>query len=163
VPVDSQHYQAEQGGTPAERDAQGRWRKGASGNPAGRPRGARNQATRMAEALLDAAAASLTEKAIEKALAGDAIALRFCLARLLAPRRHPSVELDLPPLDTAKDVTAAIAAVVKAAADGVIAPAEALEFSRMVDTAIRALAAREEERRADSRRKALQEGKLPLW
>jgi hypothetical protein len=163
VPVDSQHYQAEQGGAPAARDAQGRWRKGASGNPAGRPLGARNQATRMAEALLDAAAASLTEKAIEKALAGDTIALRFCLARLIAPRRHSAVELDLPPLDTAKDLAGAMAVVGKAAAEGVIAPAEALELSRVVDTAIRALAAREEEGQQERRRKTLQAGRLPLF
>lgn len=57
----------------------------------------------------------------------------------------------------------AIAAVGKAAADGVIAPAEALELSRVVDTAIRALAAREEERREEARRKVLKEGKLPLF
>ena len=106
MPVDSQHYQAEQGAAPAERDAQGHWRKGASGNPAGRPRGARNEATRTAEALLDAAAGSRIEKAIEKALAGDAIALRFCLARILAPHRFPAVEFDLPPLDSAKDIAA---------------------------------------------------------
>lgn len=163
MPVNSQLYQAEQGGMPTERDAQGRWRKGASGNPAGRPRGALNEATRMAKALLDEAAPSLIGKAIEKALAGDAVALRFCLARLLAPRRHASAELELPPIDTAKDLPAAISAVVKAAADGIIAPAEALEFSQMVDTAIRTFAAREKERVADARRKALQEGKLPLF
>jgi hypothetical protein len=163
MPVDSQRYQAEQDGAPARRDAQGRWRKGASGNPAGRRRGALNEATRLAKALLDEAAPSLIEKVIEKALAGDAVAMRFCLARLLAPRRHSSVEFDLPPLDTAKDAASAISAVGKAAADGVIAPAEALEFARVVDTAIRALAARENEKLVEARREVLKEGKLPLF
>ncbi|HVH76950.1 MAG TPA: hypothetical protein VM755_18700 [Stellaceae bacterium] len=113
--------------------------------------------------MLDTAAGSRIEKAIQKALAGDAIALRFCLARILAPRRHSSVELDLPPLDSAKDIAAGTAAIAKAAADGVIAPAEALELSRVVDTAIRALAVREEERREWARRQPLKEGKLPLF
>jgi hypothetical protein len=59
--------------------------QGRSGNPAGRPRGSRNQATRMAEMLLDAAAANLAGRAIERALDGDDVALRFCLARIVAP------------------------------------------------------------------------------
>jgi hypothetical protein len=148
VPVDSQFYQAEQAaGGPASRDAEGRWRKGASGNPAGRPRGSRNQATRMAEMLLDAAAEALTGKAIERALAGDDVALRFCLARIVAPRRAPAVELDLPPLDTRKDLALAMAAVGEAAAQGTIAPAEALDLARVVDTAIRAIEARDAEHR----------------
>jgi len=36
-----------------ERTAQGHFVKGQSGNPAGKPPGCRNQATRIAEALLD--------------------------------------------------------------------------------------------------------------
>ena len=147
MPVDSQYYHAEQaeGGLPMPRDAEGRWRKGASGNPAGRPRGSRNQATRMAEMLLDAAAANLTSRAIERALAGDDVALRFCLARIVAPRRVPTVELELPPLDTQKDLALAVAAIAEAAAQGDIAPAEALDFARVVETAMRAIQARDSE------------------
>ncbi len=151
MPVDSQYYHAEQaeGGLPAPRDAEGRWRQGVSGNPKGRPRGARNRATRMAEMLLDAAAATLAGKAIERALAGDDVALRFCLARIVAPRRAPAVELDLPPLDTQQDLALAMAAVGEAAARGDIAPSEALDLARVVDTAIRAVEARDAEFRTN--------------
>ena len=62
MPVDSQYYQAEQARLPAPRDAEGCRRKGASGNPARQPRGWRDQATRMAEMLLDAAAATLDQE-----------------------------------------------------------------------------------------------------
>ena len=162
MPVDSQYYQAEQVAPEqpqadgearlerdlsAMRDAAGRWQPGVSGNPAGRPRGARNQATLMAEALLDAAAGILTQKVIERALSGDAITQRFCLARLLAPRRAAPVELDLPPLDTANDLALAVAAIGKAVAQGQVTPAEAAEFCRLVDTAMRAIAARDQEYR----------------
>ena len=41
---------------------QGRWEKGQSGNPRGKPRGARNRATLLAEALLDGEAEALNEK-----------------------------------------------------------------------------------------------------
>lgn len=149
MPADSQYYQAEQaaGGAPpsATRDAEGRWRKGASGNPAGRPRGSRNHATRMAEMLLDAAAATLTSKAIELALAGDGVALRFCLARILAPRRFAPVALELQPLDTQKDLSLAMAAIGAATAAGDITSEQAVHLARVVDTAIRAIEARDAE------------------
>jgi hypothetical protein len=61
--------------------------KGQSGNPAGRPRGSSNRATRAAEMLLDGEATALTRKAVELALAGDQAALRLCLDRTVAPRR----------------------------------------------------------------------------
>jgi hypothetical protein len=148
VPVDSQNYQAQQegeGAPPVRRDGEGRWRKGVSGNPAGRPRGARNQATRMAEALLDAASAMLTNKAIEAAMDGDAVALRFCLARSLAPRRFAPLDLALPPFDTQQDLSLAMAAVGKATAEGEIGSEQALHLACLIDAARHAIQARDAE------------------
>ncbi len=129
------------------RGADGRFAPGQSGNPAGRPRGSKNRATRAAQSLLDGEAEALTRKAVELALGGDVAALRFCLSRVTAPRRGPPVEFDLPPLESAKDVASAVAAVAAAAADGVITPGEALALSQVIDTLLRAIAAREAERR----------------
>ena len=61
------------------------FKPGQSGNPLGRPKGARNRATIAAEALLDGEAEALTRKAIELALDGDTTALRLCLERLMPP------------------------------------------------------------------------------
>ena len=69
---------------------------GQSGNPAGKPKGARNRATLAAEALLDGEATALTRKAIELALAGDSTALRLCLERLLPARKERLIEFSLP-------------------------------------------------------------------
>jgi Family of unknown function (DUF5681) len=135
--------QAEQVG----RDGRGRFRKGRSGNPAGRPGGIPNPTTRAAALLLDGEAEALTRKAVELALAGDPAALRLCLDRILGPRRGRPVELALPPIDSATDLVSALAAVVAAAASGAITPDEALALSQMADSFIRPLAAREEERR----------------
>jgi len=81
--------------------------KGQSGNPAGKPKGARHRATLAAETLLDGEAEALTRKAIELALAGDPIALRLCLDRILPPRRERPLRFVLPKLRSAADASSA--------------------------------------------------------
>jgi len=80
-------------GDTGARDGRGRFRKGKSGNPAGRPPGSVNRSTRAAIQLLDGEAEALTRKAIELALAGDPMALRLCLDRIVGVRRGRPVEL----------------------------------------------------------------------
>jgi hypothetical protein len=53
------------------------WGPGVSGNPAGRPPGARNKATVAAEALLDGDAEAIASKAVELAMKGQMGALRL--------------------------------------------------------------------------------------
>jgi Family of unknown function (DUF5681) len=129
------------GKTEALRDPRGRFRKGSSGNPAGRPKGSQNRATRAAALLLDGEAEALTKKAVALALAGDPAALRLCLDRILAPRRGRPVELPLPPLASAADLGTAMAAVAAAATEGRITPEEALSLSQMVESFTRTLEA----------------------
>lgn len=76
----------------------GRFKKGQSGNPAGKPKGARHKTTLAALALLEGEAETLTRKAVELALAGDTTALKLCLERI-APAIKPTtktITLDLP-------------------------------------------------------------------
>src|SRR4029077_11874899 len=74
--------------------------RGESGNPAGRPMGARHKATVEDEALLDGGAEALTRKAVEMALAGDGTALRLCLDRIIPPRRERPGRFPKPGLQT---------------------------------------------------------------
>src|SRR5215471_5607706 len=125
--------------TPRRGRGRGRpFRKGQSGNPAGRPRGSTNRATRAAELLLDGEAAALTRKAVEMALAGDQAALRLCLERTVAPRRERSVELALPPIRSATDILSAIKVVTGAVGRGAITPSEGVALSNMIETFLRA-------------------------
>jgi hypothetical protein len=110
----------------------GRFPKGRSGNPAGRPKGARHKATLAAEMLLDGEAEALTRKAIDQALAGDSTALRLCLERVLAPRRERPIRLALPPLKQAEDAVAAMAAITEAIAQGELTPGEAANLTTWV-------------------------------
>jgi Family of unknown function (DUF5681) len=126
----------------------GRFRKGQSGNPAGRAPGARNKATETAELLLDGEAEALTRKAVELALAGDAMALRLCLERIIPPRRGRKVHLSsVPPVRGAADLGDTMAAITTAATGGAITPGEAAELARVVEIFVRAVETSDFERR----------------
>lgn len=103
----------------------GRWQPGQSGNPAGKPKGARHKATLAVEALLEGQAEALTQRAIEKALEGDGVALRLCLERLAPARKDAAVCFDLPAIASAADTVAASSSVLEAVAAGNVTPDEA--------------------------------------
>ena len=109
-----------------------------SGRPRGRPKGSRNKATLAVEAALEDAAEALTRKLINKALAGDGVALRFCVGRLLPARRDRPVVFDLPEIAGAGDLVKAARAVLAACAGGTLSPGEAKEVMDLI-TAVQAL------------------------
>src|SRR3984957_8596577 len=96
----------------AKKQRRGRpFSKGASGNPGGRPAGARNKALLAMEALLDGEAEAITRVAVDKAKEGDPTALRLCLERILPPRKDRPVSFSLPQLGTVTDAPAGTAAI----------------------------------------------------
>jgi hypothetical protein len=123
-----QNQQKQQKGRPRGRP----FAKGQSGNPRGRPPGNRNKATRAAEALLAGEAEALTRKAVQMALSGNAVALKLCLERLVAPRREPAAELALPPMREVGELPDAMAALAAAVARGTYTAAEAESLGRLL-------------------------------
>ena len=111
------------------RDPKGRWLKGQSGNPAGTITGSRHRASVVAQELLDGQVETLTKRAIGMALAGDSMALKLCLERLLPRRRECPVTL--PGLTESTDaldlagVIRAERAVLAALGAGELTPSEA--------------------------------------
>ena len=103
----------------------GRFKRGQSGNPAGRPLGARHKTTLAVEALLDGEAVALTRKVLEQALGGDGISQRFCLDRIAPARRDSPISFALPPIKSAADTVAASASLLAAVAGGEVTPDEA--------------------------------------
>ncbi|MGH8625106.1 MAG: DUF5681 domain-containing protein [Gammaproteobacteria bacterium] len=61
------------------------WKQGQSGNPEGRPPGAKDKRTAL-RALLTPHAQELVMRAVELAKSGDTTALRLCLERLIPPQ-----------------------------------------------------------------------------
>ncbi|MBQ0820996.1 hypothetical protein KBI52_12340 [Microvirga sp. HBU67558] len=100
---------------------------------AGRPKGTRNKTTLALEALLDGEAEAITRKAVEMALAGDSVALRMVMDRIMPPRKDRPVMFTLPKLETAGDAVKATAALAEAVANGDITPGEAGELAKLVD------------------------------
>jgi hypothetical protein len=106
------------------RDASGRFAKGSSGNPRGRPRGIRNPR----RCLPDLAAQPLSPKALSDLLDRKPDLLRPLVEQLLPPRAaiDPAARLgiDLPSLRTGEDCRRVLAAALAAVARGEITPAE---------------------------------------
>jgi hypothetical protein len=120
---------------------------GQSGNRKGRPRGARNAATLIAEQLLDGEAETLTRKVIDKAKRGNLVALKMCLDRLIPPRRKRPVCFKLPKLRSASDAAEAMARLTEGVGNGDISASEAAELAKLVESFVRALEASEIEER----------------
>jgi hypothetical protein len=116
-----------------------RFKPGQSGNPSGRPKGARHRTTVAIEALLEGEGEALTRKAIELAKAGDMQALRLCMDRLAPPRKDRSVSFEFPRIESVKDAPKAMAAIAAAVADGELTPMEAAELGKVVDSYTRSV------------------------
>jgi hypothetical protein len=70
--------------------------------------------------------------------------LKVCI---IPPRRDRPVAFSLPPLSTAADAVAALAAVVAAVADGDLTPSEAAEISTLVSNVVKVIETTEIEQR----------------
>ena len=94
-----------------------KFKKGQSGNPAGRPKGALGKATRWREAL-EPYGDDLFKVAVSHALDGDMQALKLCLERI-----SPPVKPNSEPVEFAlhgETLSAKAESVLQAIADGVI-------------------------------------------
>ena len=102
------------------------------GNP-GRPVGSRNKATIAAEILLDGETEALTRKAIELAMAGDTVALRLCLERIIPARRDRPIKFRIPEQATGNDVADAMHNVLSEVAAGHLTPSEGQSVAAVVE------------------------------
>lgn len=115
--------------------------KGESGNPRGKPKGCRNRAGILLDAITDGDLAAIITTLITQAKAGDLAAIKILLDRLVPAPRARAVALKLPSLadGSGRSKAAALAAVVDAMAAGQIDPSEAEVIAGLVETTAEAM------------------------
>ncbi len=118
---------------------QGKFRKGQSGNPLGRPKGIRNKATLAAEALFEDEIEGICRKAIEKAMQGNIQAIKIILDRILPPKKDGPIFIDLPVIKTGSDILEAIQRVGAAVCHGELSPLDGDILTRLIDRQARAI------------------------
>ena len=121
--------------------------KGRSGNPRGKPKGARHKTTLLAEKLMQNDAENIVNAVLAAARDGDMTAARIVLDRIAPARRDSPVAFALPKIKRPADAVAASAAILAAVADGRLTPGEALEVSKLIEGFVKTLEVAELEAR----------------
>lgn len=97
--------------------------------------------------MLDGEADALTRKAIEMALAGDGMALRLCLERILPARRDRPVNCPLPSIAGPEDAPGAMAVVLSSVASGELTPTEGETLGKLIADTLRVFESSDIEKR----------------
>jgi len=124
--------------------AVGRWTKGHSGNPAGRPVGSPNRAHAMLREILAANAESVLMAVIQAAKEKDMAAAKLIIDRVLPKRLcRPLDGLVLPPIKSVADACQAMQAITNAVLAGVLSAEEGASLSAVIETYRRTIEAAE--------------------
>ena len=99
-----------------------KFKPGKSGNPKGRPKGARDKRTEL-RSLLEPHSKELVEKVVELAIGGDTTALRLCLERLIPPFRSQEQSITLDNMNG--ELTAQGRQIILAMGNGELSPSDA--------------------------------------
>lgn len=123
------------------------FKPGKSGNPAGKPKGARNHATRLVLGLMEDGAQEVVQVILDAAKQGDLAAAKLVIERIAPPMRERPLQIDLPAVDTAAGINAAQSMIVKAVGTGELLPGEGTALATMLDNKRKAIETEEMERR----------------
>ncbi len=124
-----------------------RFKKGVSGNPAGRKKGSKNKVNLEIEKLLKADAKKITRQVIAKAKKGDMGAIKMFLERVSPPMKDQPFQIELPELKSASDVTQYLATLAKETAKGNIPPTESEKLAKLADHYLKAVEVTDFEKR----------------
>ena len=113
----------------------------------------------LAEKLMQDDASEIVKVVLEAAKRGNINAARLILERIAPIRKGRPVYLDLPPMQTAGDIAAAMAALTDAMASGDVTPDEAVTVASVFETRRKALETEELSLRLEALEEAVQKQK----
>ena len=118
---------------PAKRTKAGRFANGQSGNEGGRPKGMPNRMTARAREILEGHSDEIMLSVCREAIAGNMLAAKMLVERILPARRGSPINIALPPIVAAADAITAMRVVVESLAAGDLSPEEAEALASLVD------------------------------
>jgi hypothetical protein len=124
--------------------ADGRWVKGRSGNPHGRPPGSPNHAHARLRTLIEDDGEKVVAAIVSAALGGDMHAAKLIIDRILPRRVCGRLDgLVLPEIRSITDACEAMAAITSATVRGDLSTQEAAELAQIIGVYERAVASAE--------------------
>lgn len=111
----------------------GRFKKGKSGNPQGKPKGAKHKASLMAEMLFETEIEAVCHHVINQAKEGNMQAAKIILDRLLPPKKDRPINFKLPMIHNAADALRVGRLICHAVGNGEITPLEGEALSKIVE------------------------------
>ena len=126
-----------------ERSPAGKFRAGRSGNPKGRPIGAKNKVARKVEKLIIGELESIAHKLIERAKDGNTQAATVLFRTVIGAMRERSmpIRFELPELNTPADAVEAMRAIAHGIASGELTGDDARALTAAVDGFTKAIEA----------------------
>lgn len=110
----------------------GQFKPGVSGNPKGKPKGAKDKRTALRE-MFEPHKEELFKTLIHWANIGDMSAMRIVMDRIMPPVRELPMKVTIPKITGPDDCTVAQAAVLNAVAAGEMLPGEGQVLSGLID------------------------------
>lgn len=115
------------------------FKKGESGNPKGKPKGARHKTTELAYAMMEGGLEAVLQQVVERAKSGDMLACRMIIDKIIPTKKDRTIAIDLPLISTLDGVGHAQSKILQAVVDGDITPNEGERISSIVEARRRAI------------------------
>lgn len=117
----------------------GRFKKGKSGNPHGKPKGSRHKASLLAEKLFENDIEIVCSQIVQQAKEGNLMAAKIILDRILPARKDRLININLPLVKNSDDAIEALRLICHAVGNGEITPLEGESLSKMIEIQIKGL------------------------
>ena len=115
------------------------FKKGESGNPKGKPKGARHKTTQLAYAMMEGGLEAILDQVVARAKAGDMLACRMIIDKIIPTQKDRTIAMELPAINNSAGVGLAQSEILQAVVDGSITPSEGERIASIVEARRRAI------------------------